>query len=147
MKRIVLMSIISSLFATNIGHADSDDYNCSKLHIMITNLTRGSCELVNPTLKHGFYTYSSSVPTFIPAGTTAGPLILEQSVVGPELELTYVCGEWGRVTFNSKQNFCFFSAGDVSGQILSAQNTAVDYLATNGNWLWSQPGSINWRIR
>ena len=148
MKRIIMiLSILSSFFAIDLAHADNYDFNCSKLHIMISNQTRESCVLINSTLKHGFYRYSASVPAFIPAGTTAGPLVLEQSIFGPELELAYACGEYKRVTFNSKQNFCFYSAGDVYGEVLYAQNTAIDYLATNGSWLASRPGNIIWRIQ
>jgi hypothetical protein len=147
MKKLVLLSCVFATLSAGLAHADADDNNCNKLNIMITNLSPNACTLINSTLRHGYFKYTSSVPMFLPAGTTTSPIILEQSVYGPELELTYACGENKLVTFVSKQNYCFLSAGDVYGDVTYKQNIDADYQATNGSWFWSQHGSINWAIR
>lgn len=146
MKKIIYISALLSSLATGFVHAENDNNNCGSLNIMITNLTKEPCTLLSAYLYHGYYSYTSSVPAFIPPGTSAGPIFLEQGFFGPELELTYSCGPGSIVTFNSKQNYCFLSAGDVYGQVKYAQNTAADYQAVNGSWFWSQHGSINWML-
>lgn len=146
MKKIILSVLLSSLIC-GMANADGDDNNCGKLSILLTNLTQSTCTLVSSNLRHGYYKYTSSVPMYIPANTTAGPIFLEQSIFGPDLDLSYACGEDKLVTFSSKQNFCFLAAGDVSGQVQFSRNTSADYQSINGSWFWSQHGSINWRLQ
>jgi len=145
-NKSLLVSVLLSI-TTSLAYAASDNNKCGILNINITNLTNSACTLVNSNLKHGYYKYTSSVPTFIPAGSTASPIFLEQSVVGPELELTYSCGDDKLVTFNSKQNLCFMAAGDVYGRVLLSRNASVDYQAAKGSWFWSQHGAISWQLQ
>lgn len=144
MKKIIYVSAVLSSLVTGLVYAGNDDNDCGKLNIMITNLTKEPCTLLSAYLFHGYYSYISSVPAFIPPGISAGPIFLEQGLFGPELELTYSCGPNSVVTFTSKQNYCFLWAGDVYGEVERAQNTKADYQAANGSWFWGQHGSINW---
>lgn len=146
MNKKVWLGLLMSGVAISLAHA-SNINGCENLSVMITNTSINGCSLVNSSLKHGFYKHTSSVPLFIPSGTTAGPIFLQQSLFGPELELTYSCGDNKLVTFNSKQDYCLLSAGNVYGQIKYAQNTGVDYQAINGSWLRNQYGSITWRLQ
>ena len=145
-KKLLSASVLLSITAC-LANAASDNNKCGILNINITNLTNSACTLVNSNIKHGYYKYTSSVPTFIPAGSTASPIFLEQSLVGPELELTYSCGDDKLVTFSSKQNLCFMAAGDVYGRVLLARNTSVNYQATRGSWFLSQHGAISWQMQ
>ena len=146
MKKVILSILLSGL-VTGLAHADSDDNNCGKLSIMITNLTQSTCTLVSSNLRHGYYKYTSSVPIYIPANSSAGPIFLEQSIFGPDLELGYSCGDGKLISFASRQNVCFLAAGDVTGEVQYTRNAAADYQAINGSWFWSQHGSINWRLQ
>ncbi len=146
MKKIMLLTLLLSNFITGIVHAD-DVNNCGKLSILITNLTPSTCTLVNSYLRHGYYKYTSSVPMYIPANTTAGPVFIEQSIFGPDLELSYSCGDGKLITFSSQQNLCFLGAGDVYGRVLFSQNTSADYQAIIGSWFWEQHGVISWRLQ
>lgn len=146
MKKIICMSAIVSSLLAGVVHADAYENNCGNLSITITNTTGEPCTLMNSYLYHGYYLLSSSTPTFIPPGTVAGPIFLEQGIFGPELELTYSCGFNRLVTFSSKQNYCFLSAGQVYGQVQYSQNVRADYQAMSGSWLWSQHGNINWQL-
>ncbi len=148
MKKLTCLSVLlfSSVF-TGVSQADvSQDATCGKLGIMIQNATGAPCTLLSANLKHGYLTYSTSIPTFIPPGSIAGPLILQQSVYGPEIELSYSCDSNKVVTFNSRQNFCAFSAGEVYGEQIYAQNASLTYQTVIGSWLWSQRGNITWQI-
>lgn len=146
MKKTILSTVLLSSFITGMAHAD-DDNNCNKLSILITNSTGSTCTLINSYLRHGYYKYTSSVPMYIPANTTASPIFLEQGIFGPDLELSYSCGNGKLITFSSQQNLCFLSAGNVNGRVLYSQNTLADYQTLNGSWFWSQHGSINWRLQ
>lgn len=143
----MLFSVLISSLMGSIAHADGDDNNCGKLSVMITNTTGSTCSLISSNLQHGYFKYTSSVPMYIPTNTTTTPIYLEQSMFGPELELSYSCGEDKVLTFTSKQNLCFLSAGDVTGQVSLAKNGSADYQAINGSWFWSQHGSINWHLQ
>jgi hypothetical protein len=148
MKHILLLGFVASIATVNLSFAaNSNDNNCGSLGVTISNLGSNTCTLVNDRLIHGYYTYTSSVPYMIPPGTSAGPIILEQSIFGPELELTYTCGEFKIITISSRQNYCFMSAGNVEGMVKYKQNMSVSFQSFNGSWLWSQRGNINWQIQ
>jgi len=147
MKKIIFSILISSLIS-GFAYAGDDDNNCGKLSVVVTNTTDSTCTLIKSNLRHGYFKYTSSIPMYIPRYTSTTPIYLEQSIFGPELELSYSCGENTILTFTSKQNLCFLSAGDVTGRVLMATNgSSADYQAINGSWFWSQHGSINWRLQ
>lgn len=147
MKKISILALLFLSIPAGIVHADKNENHCGELNVSIANFTNSACTLISSNLKHGYYKYTSSVPTFIPAGTTASPIFLEQSLIGPELELTYACGEDKMIRFNSQQNLCFMASGDVNALVSLSRNAVVDYQIIRGSWLWSQHGTISWRLQ
>jgi hypothetical protein len=145
-KISMLMLIALTSFVSN-SYAVTETNGCGYLSIIITNATPVGCNLVSSNLKHGYYKYTSSVPTYIPPYSSASPLFLTQSIFGPELELSYACGQDQFVTFTSRQNLCILAAGEVSGEILAIKNMYVTFQATYGSWFWSENGSIIWRLQ
>lgn len=149
MKRFVTLSLVILLGLVNMAHAgsDSDTNNCMKLVVTITNNTDQACTLANQYLKHGYLAYTSSIPAFIPAHSTAHPFFLTQSwLIGPELELTYNCGEGKSVNFTTKQDACYLAAGNVYGKNINSNAVNLQHQATPGSIIWSQHGSMTWII-
>lgn len=138
---LALCLSVSSVFA------EGDDNNCAKLSIMITNTTNEVCTLEDQSLNHGFLHYTGHVPAFLPAGSTSQPFVLSQSAIfGPDIDLTYVCGNSKRIQFHTKQDYCFFTAGHIHGGIMNQQNMSAKYTATDGSAFWSQHGTMNWLL-
>lgn len=96
--------------------------NCGQLHVLISNHASDACTLVAQTLIHGQLESGSSIPTYIPAKTDAKSFSLAQMGYGPDLLLTYQCGEGKKITFESQQDSCYYKAGDVKGTLLDATN-------------------------
>jgi hypothetical protein len=126
---------------------DAPVNECTKLSILLVNTTQNTCKLLHQNLIHGFIVNMSHVPGFIPAGTTAPELDLEQGYFGgPEIELTYQCGDNKKITLHSKQNFCFMAAGGVVGHVGDRQNMDAEYSAKEGSWFWGQHGTLSWAL-
>ncbi|GGI75236.1 hypothetical protein [Legionella impletisoli] len=142
-KKVLALGAILTILSLE-SYADSN--NCENFNVLITNNTNQTCRLLNHSLNAGYYKYTSSVPVFIPANTTTYPITLTQGIMGPELILSYDCGEHRTITLRSKQTLCFFHAGDVQGQVLAAHHLNADYIGHTGSFFWSQHGSLQWRI-
>ena len=122
----------------------ASDNNCGKLSILITNTTNAECKLVKKQLNHGYFMYSSLVPGVISAHSTAQPFVLTQSVFGPDIDLTYQCGNASQITIHSQQDLCFLSAGNVDASVLGQKNMSAWSVPSEGSSLWNQHGSIHW---
>jgi hypothetical protein len=122
--------------------AFADD--CGALSILVINTTQSTCKLTNHNLMHGYIVNSSHIPTYIPAGTTAPALDLVQGIAGPEIEMTYQCGDDKTISLYTKQNYCFLSAGSITGRILNKQNMDAEYTAREGSGFWGQHGTLSW---
>ncbi len=140
-KLLVLGAMGFSLIATSMAHASCDD-----LTIVITNTTTNGCSLTQQNLKHGYFPYYYFAPTYIKASEAVATLVA-QNFYGPELELTYSCGEGKSITINSQQNWSFLSAGDVHGQIVNATSMSADFQVVNGSCFNSQPGQLLWKLK
>lgn len=133
--------------------AFAEDYpvnECSKLSILLVNTTPNTCKLIHQKLIHGFIINTSHVPGYIPAGTTAPELDLQESAIfGPEIQLTYQCGDNDnkRITFTTKQGLCLLGAGSIIGQISDRKNMDAEYSTREGSWFWSQHGTISWALK
>lgn len=148
MKKTSVMILLSALFFWG-QTAFADDYppnECGTLSILIVNTTQSTCKLLHQNLIHGYIINASHIPTFIPAGTTAPALDLVQGFGGPEIEMTYQCGDNKKISLYSKQNFCFLAAGSVIGRILDKQNMDAEYSAREGSYFWSQHGTLSWAL-
>lgn len=142
MKKKMLLTMLGLTCA--MGQAYS--FSCAYLNVEVINATSNTCTLVNQNLKHGAFDFFTTAPTYLPPNT-GGQIILGQTFYGPELDLTYSCGDDTEITFTSQQGYCGFSAGDVSGVIVNAKNMTAESQITTGSWWWAQPGTINWRLR
>lgn len=119
---------------------------CSAINIIITNASPVLCELKRSDIKHGYFDLISSAPVYIPANTTAAPIILTQSFFGSELTLAYECGNDRKVIFTTQHHYHPFKAGLVSGTVDDITNMKAQYNAKTGNCIWSEHGSIQWLI-
>ncbi|WP_133129302.1 hypothetical protein [Legionella yabuuchiae] len=144
MKNKSLM--VGAILTTISLYSYAESNNCENFNVLITNNTNHTCKLLRHSLNSGYYKYTSSVPAFIPANTTTYPITLTQGMMGPELILSYECGDRKIITLRSKQNLCFFHAGDVQGQVLELHHLNADYTGHVGSFFWSQHGTLQWII-
>lgn len=144
MRRLVV-SVIVSLLVTGLVHADELN-NCGFLSLAISNNNPSACTLVRKELRHGNMSSGTLVPGLIPAGGTSYPFEIAQTFFGPDLILTYQCGEDREVTFESQQNMCLFVAGNITGMVHSAYNMSAAFASENGSYWWSSHGFISWTL-
>ena len=82
----------------------------------------------------------------IPNGYSSLPFTMEQTYThGPSIQMSYKCMN-KTFTVASKQDYCFFNAGKVYGDIISSNNVHVDNKITLGSYFYLLPGQINWTI-
>ena len=140
---ILFVSCIGTSFAKQSETAN----NCAKLGVEITNLTDTTCTLTNYSLNQGEFRYTSSVPAFISAGTTTAPITIQQTMMGPDIDISYQCGPDKSITIKSHQGYCFFYAGTIDGTVLSADNMSAEHTIQSGSFFWSKEGKISWNIK
>lgn len=148
MKKFSFIAMLGALlFWGQTASADEINNECTKLSVLLVNTTHNTCKLLHQNLIHGYIINTSHVPGYIPAGTTAPELDLMQGLInGPEIELTYQCGDTKKITLRTKQNYCFIGAGSVAGRIMDRQNMDAEYSAKEGSWFWGQHGTISWAL-
>lgn len=144
MKSLILVIALTSW--SSLIYANSGDNACERLHITVTNATSSSCNLVGSRLRHGGFSKNSTIPKSIIQGETSHPIILIQNTMGPELELTYRCGEGKVISFVSQQNLCFFRAGSIHADINKQSGLLASYTIQEGSFFWSKYGTIQWKI-
>lgn len=141
MKRNVLVTMLG--LTCTMGSAYAMD--CAFLTVNLTNTTSNACKLVKQDVKHGYFSFFSSAPSYLKPGDTWG-LILQQSAYGPEIQLTYSCGDNTEITFTSQQDYCGFSSGHVMATVDNAKNMTATSQVNEGDWWGAQPGLINWQF-
>lgn len=141
MRKKTLVTLLGLTCITGVTHSMS----CAYLNIILTNTSKTACKLVKQDLQRGSYALFTSAPTYL-YPDASWQIVLQQSFYGPNLTLTYACGDGKEVTFSSQQDFCFLAAGDVNAQVLDAKNMTAIPSTTPGSWLLAQPGSINWSL-
>lgn len=145
MRKIVLATLAALSLSSGIGFA-ADDNNCGYLSIAISNNNPTSCTLVRKDIRHGNMSSGTQVPGLIPAGGVSFPFELSQTIFGPSVVLTYQCADDQEITFESQQNLCFLSAGNITGTVYSARNMRAFYTSENGSYWWSSHGFISWTL-
>lgn len=145
-KQYLALLCLFSLSTSSVYAEEPKENNCGNLQIVITNASSETCKLVSQNLRHGFFKYTSSVPMYLPANSSGAPIFLTQTVFGPELELTYTCGEGKSITLMSKQNVCFLMGGTVYGQTIDNHNMSAEYQAVDSSFFWSQHGTLHWYL-
>ncbi|WP_028387642.1 hypothetical protein [Legionella fairfieldensis] len=142
MKKVCYLMFVLACLTSPCTWADTENA-CGTLHIQIANLTSESCFLVTSNLIHG--SLHSSPPATI-LSNDSKRFEIAQTVYGPEINLEYNCnGKY--ITFKSQQEYCLFSAGKISGQIVS-KTVGIDasYTTESGSAFWRKPGTINWKL-
>ena len=117
--------------------------NCGQLHILISNHTSNDCTLVAQTVIHGSLESGISIPTHIDAKTDAKAFIMSQMGYGPDILLTYQCGEGKKITFESQQDACYYKAGEIKATLLDASNMDGFSQVQSGD-LSGKAGIVSW---
>lgn len=144
---LLLTSLLSCPSFANQTLGDfSENNDCAYLSVMISNNTEHNCELTAKNVVHGNMSSSSQVPELIPAHSSSHPFSLRQTTYGPDIVVTYQCGDETRVTFESQQNVCYFSAGTITGTVYSHLGMNASYTKEEGSAWWGRHGSISWKM-
>lgn len=117
--------------------------NCGQFHILISNHTSDTCTLVAQTVIHGQLESGVSIPTVIEAKTDAKAFVMSQLGYGPDLLLTYQCGEGKKITFESQQDACYYKAGEIKATLLDASNMDGFSQVQTGD-LSGKAGIVSW---
>ncbi len=141
----VLISVFIFLESAYAAQTKSANY-CALLSIEITNLTDETCTLSNYVLNQGELNYGSHLQAFITPGSTTSALVLEQSLMGADIDINYQCGPNKTISFKSHQSYCFFMAGSVEGQVLKAKQMNAEFSVSSGSFIWSRQGQIKWTL-
>ena len=145
MKKLMLsMTVLSaSIAAPTLVHADYD--NCAYLSVVIANNGNEPCYLTESYLKHGSLGYYDPVPEVIYPNTYSQPFEVRQSIFGPDISLTYQCGQGRQITIESQQNFCLFMGGTITGMAYNNYYMGADYTKSEGSY-WGRHGEITWYL-
>lgn len=144
---LLLTTLSTSLFALPQATTNmSDDNDCAYLSVMISNNTDQNCELTAKNVVHGNMSSGSQVPELLPPHSSSHPFNLRQTVYGPDIVLTYQCGVDARITVESQQNVCYFSAGTITGNVYSHLGMNASYTKEEGSAWWGRHGSISWKL-
>lgn len=142
---LIALSIASILFGSSTAAiADEDFNNCGFLSLMISNSTTETCQLIKKDVKYGKISSSTQVPVLIAPGHSSFPFEMRQLYYGPALILTYQCGNDHTITFESQQDYCYWSAGNINGIVYSVENMSATHQKDMGSALWNRHGTINW---
>ncbi len=125
--------------------ADEPNY-CQFLSVMINNRSPLNCELIAKDIKAGQMSSSTQVPGLISSGSSSYPFEMRQLFYGPDIVLTYKCGEKRKITFESQQDICIFSAGNITGIIHELVGLSAKHQTDQGSMMWNRHGAISWTI-
>ncbi len=95
--------------------------SCAYLSVVVTNHTKQKCQLSEQHLTHGNFSYSS-FPQYIEPGFSSRPTLIQQTVYGPDVRLTYQCGPGKRFTVRAQQNYCMLASGNIRADVLEELN-------------------------
>ncbi|MDP3705862.1 MAG: hypothetical protein Q8R24_08125 [Legionellaceae bacterium] len=133
------------IFAASAAMASAPN-NCAFFSVMINNNTENTCQLIEKQVIQGTMSSSTQVPVLIPSGTSSYPFEMKQVFYGPDIILTYECGQGRVITFESHQGLCVMDSGSITGSILSSSNLKARCVRDRGSYLWNQHGAINWTL-
>jgi len=148
LNRFFLLGVSLLVFSGAALAGDDNDNTCGILSVLIVNTTKDTCKLIDQRLNHGYVIGNTHIPVYIPPNSSAPALELIQSRMwGPEIILTYRCGEGRLISLNTRQNFCLLSAGRITGQVTDRRGMTADYTAKEGSYFWNQHGTISWALQ
>ncbi|AHE67328.1 hypothetical protein [Legionella oakridgensis] len=118
---------------------------CGYFNVSLENYTGYPCAVLAATVRGGNIT-GGGVPQYVGNGEMMPSFQMQQGFFsGPKIQLDLQCGN-KTVTLFSQQNYCFLEAGNVSGDVSTPNNIHAKYIAANGSYWYSRPGSIVWTI-
>jgi len=88
--------------------ASINTYATTNLTIQVFNNTDTACHLEKKHLIHGFEDWSNIGDTLLPQESQE-IILLESSFYGPDIELSYSCGENKTVSFELQQDYYYKS--------------------------------------
>jgi hypothetical protein len=144
MKKYV--SFFVFLIATSASLASTPPNNCVYFSVMINNDTDSTCQLIAKQVNGGVMSSGTQVPVLIRPGDSSYPFEMRQVFYGPDIILTYECGQGRVITFQSHQGLCVMDPGTVTGTILSSSNLNAKCVKDRGSYIWDQHGAINWTL-
>lgn len=139
MKKWLLILLMS-----NVSLAFSGVYPCVYFNITIKNNTANDCQLIQKFVRFGAISSATIEPTKIAAGQESQSFEMsENGFNGPDIVLTYQCGNNQIITIESQKNLCM-NNGDITGSILSLSNIDATYTKVTGSYWKNKKGSIYW---
>ncbi|MCR9192382.1 MAG: hypothetical protein NXI01_06940 [Gammaproteobacteria bacterium] len=148
MKKLIFVSLL------NISSMAFATLSNQHLQITIKNNTPSNCYLTKINNKHGRLLPGiamdidgpllKTMPLKILPGETSSPLtVVEEFSYGPQLHLTYECGEGRAITIESKQDLFRVKYG-VYGKIIAATDMDATFDISLASFWPKTSGKINW---
>jgi hypothetical protein len=149
MKKLLCLAL---LLSTSMAYANGPDDLCPFLKIKIKNNTPFTCQLVGSTLKRSITEDLEHLPLLIQSGTESLPFsIIEKQnnptvlgSYGPEVTLSYVCGEGHAITIESTQTSLNYYTKHTTGTVVTSENMDASFSSTVPNCWGRKAGEINW---
>lgn len=141
MKKLLSYSFICLFIIPSLSYG-----SCNSINISITNVTGDLCKLEGTELKHGYLGWVANAPVYLPTNSTTDPLVLKESYLGADLNLTYTCGNDKKITLSIQHDYDFFASGEIKGSVIFAKNMKAENRIKRGSCLWNQHGTIDWLI-
>lgn len=117
--------------------------DCGQLKVSLSNHSGESCTLTRQEIRTGAILPGDSIPSIMD-NSQSYHFTLEQVRFsgGPDVYLTYHCGENKIIGFRVRQNYCMFEAGDISSEMVDRLNLNVRFKASRGDYSHAKAGSI-----
>ncbi len=136
--------VFITLFFSTIASANTD-LSCGYLNITVVNNTGHDCVLRNTKI-YNRSRVDGDISQVIANGSMAPTFRIQQTYTnGPSIQLDYQC-ENKTIAITSRQNYCFLSAGDISGTTESSNNVRAQYNTSLGSYWSGLPGQITWKL-
>lgn len=119
--------------------ASEQKEEAGRLHVQISNSTNANCQLSNQYLSHG--TLASAPPQSLMAGDSK-TFDLNQSLMGPDIYLTYTCGE-NSIRFEVQQDYAYLMGHTPTVTVEEANGLKLTYDVTSSSMFWDSPGIAN----
>jgi hypothetical protein len=146
MKKILCLSL---LLSASMTYANDTPDICPFLKIKIKNNTPFTCQLVGSTLKRSTTEDLEHLPLVIQSGTESLPFAIMEKVGnlgndGPEVTLSYVCGDGHAITIQSTQTSFNYYTKHITGSVVASENMDASFSSTVPNCWGRKAGEINW---
>ncbi len=147
MKKVLSIAL---LLGSSVVHAENK--TCLLLDVTIQNNTPYTCQLVSATINSGMTSDLKHLPLLIQPGTESSPFSMSEipgettilSGQGPNVTLSYTCGEGQSITIQSSQTPFISYIKKTTGKIIASKEMDANLSTTEANCLSREPGKIHW---